>query len=149
MKAQDIMTPNPAAVTPGDSLAHAAEIMRSRGVGLVPVVDDLQRMRLEGVITDRDIAVRCVANHRGTGCQVSDHMTSGHLDTVHPDDDVSEVIARMERDQVRRIPVVDERGRLTGIIAQADLATKLGPKEPARVQHLLERISAPAAATVM
>jgi CBS domain-containing protein len=148
MKAQDIMTANPAAVTPNDSLGHAAEIMRSRGVGLVPVVDDLQRMHLEGVITDRDIAVRCVAHQHGTGCRVSDHMTSGQLDTVHPDDDVGEVIARMKRDQVRRIPVVDERGRLAGIIAQADLATKLGPKEPTQVEQVLERISAPATAPV-
>lgn len=148
MRAQDIMSPNPAAVTPNDSLARAAEIMRAQSVGLIPVVDDLQRMHLEGVITDRDIAVRCVAAHHDGRCTVRDHMTTGMLHTVGPQDDVGEALAQMEHGQVRRIPVVDERGQLRGIIAQADVATKLGPRKPAEVERVLERISSPAAVPV-
>jgi CBS domain-containing protein len=70
-------------------------------------------------------------------------MTAGHIDTVTPDVDISEVIAKMELDRVRRIPVVGENNRLVGIIAQADLAVKLGPKEPLEVEHMLERVSEP------
>jgi CBS domain-containing protein len=117
--------------------------MRDLEVGIVPVVDDPGTMRLQGVITDRDIAVRCVALKHDPVCRVRDHMTSGDIDTVRADADVEEVIAKMERDRVRRIPVLDATGRLTGIIAQADLAVKLGPKEPLEVEHMLERVSAP------
>ena len=143
MKARDIMTPDPRAVTPHDTVAHAAEIMRDLDVGIVPVVDDLSTMRLEGVLTDRDIAVRCVAKGHGGPCRVSDHMTADHLDVVRADAEVDEVIARMETDQVRRIPVVADGSRLVGIIAQADLAVKLGPKDPTLVEEVVERISAP------
>ena len=143
MKARDIMTPNPAVVTPDAPVARAAEIMRDLEVGVVPVVDDVSRMRLEGVLTDRDIAVRCVAQRHDAKCLVRDHMTARNIDTVTPDADVTEVIAKMEQDRVRRIPVVDEAKRLVGIIAQADLAVKLGPKEPLEVEHMLERVSEP------
>jgi CBS domain-containing protein len=148
MKAKDIMTPNPVTVTPDDTIAHAAELMQSQNIGMVPVIDNTSRRHAEGVITDRDITVRCVAKHHAGTCHVADHMTSAKLDTVRPDDDISSVIAQMERDQVRRVLVVDDQGALAGVIAQADLATKLGPKEPERVEHVLERISAPAAVPV-
>lgn len=144
MRARDIMTANPTVVTPDELVARAAEIMHELDVGIVPVVGDRSRMALEGVLTDRDIVVRCVARRHGTTCRVRDHMTSDHLDTVAPEADVAAVIAKMERDRVRRIPVVGEGNRLVGIIAQADLAVKLGPKEPLQVEHMLERVSEPA-----
>ena len=143
MKARDIMTPNPAVVTPDAPVSRAAEVMRDLDVGIVPIVDDLASMQLAGVITDRDIAVRCVAQGHDADCRVRDHMTAHAIDTVGPDADVSEVIAKMEGGRVRRIPVVGEERRLVGIIAQADLAVKLGPKEPLEVEHMLERVSEP------
>lgn len=141
MKAREIMTSEPLAVTRREAVWRAAEIMRDVDVGILPVIDDPRSMRLLGVITDRDIAVRCVAKQHGTSCTVGDHMTTGHLDTVGPDDDVDTVIALMERDQVRRIPVVSEDNRLVGVIAQADLATKLGPRNPQKIEEVLERVS--------
>lgn len=143
MRVRDIMTANPQVVTPDEPLARAAEIMRDRDVGFVPVVDDRSHMHLKGVITDRDIAVRCVAEQHEPRCRVRDHMTSNHVGTVRADADVSDAVATMERDRVRRIPVVDERDRLTGIVAQADLARKVGPNNPAVVEHVLERVSEP------
>lgn len=142
MHARDIMTQNPQVVTPNDPVERAAAIMRDRNVGAVPVVDDRTHRHLVGVLTDRDIVIRCVAPKHGAGCTVSDHMTHDRLDTVLPDDDVSKVLGLMERDQVRRIPVVDADNRLEGIIAQADIATKLGPSQPLKVEGLLERVSA-------
>jgi CBS domain-containing protein len=142
MQARDLMTPNPQVVTANEPISRAARIMRDQNVGCVPVVDDRSRMRLSGVITDRDIVVRCIAERHFQDCRVGDHMTTDSLDTVRPQADVLEVSRLMERDQVRRI-LVTEHGRLVGIIAQADLALKEGPLEPLVVEHMLERISAP------
>ena len=147
MLARDIMTRDPAVVTPDDTVSRAAQIMRERDVGIVPVVNDRTHMRLEGVLTDRDIAVRCVAERHLRDCRVADHMTSDHLDTTRADATIEDVIDTMEHDRVRRIPVVDERDRLVGIIAQADIALRVGPKEPRKIETLLEHISEPTAST--
>jgi CBS domain-containing protein len=137
------MTPNPTVVTADDPLSHAARIMRDLNVGCVPVVDDKAHMHVTGVITDRDMVIRCLAERHFRDCRVGDHMTTAGIDTVPPEADVAEVVALMERDQVRRILVI-EGGRLLGIIAQADLALKDGPREPLIVEEVLERVSAPA-----
>jgi CBS domain-containing protein len=143
MKARDIMTSDPSVITQREPVSRAAEIMHDLDVGIVPVVDDPSSMCLIGVITDRDIAVRCVAKKHGDSCIVGEHMTCDHLDTVCLDDDVEAVMALMARDQVRRIPVIGNDHRLAGIISQADLATKLGPKEPQKIEEVLQRVSAP------
>jgi CBS domain-containing protein len=117
--------------------------MRDLDVGIMPVVDDLASMRLEGVITDRDIAVRCVAAGHGAGCLVGQHMTQGYLDVVREGSYVAEAIRKMERGQLRRIPVVADGGRLVGIIAQADIARRLGPHDASLVEELVERVSEP------
>lgn len=138
-KARDIMTANPQCVTPEDAVSRAAEIMRDANVGLVPVVEDQGSMRLAGVVTDRDIAVRVVAEGRGNDCRARDVMSSG-LATVRPDDDVSRVTDLMKREQVRRVPVV-ENDRLVGIIAQADVALDLGSDR--KTGDVVEKISEP------
>jgi CBS domain-containing protein len=142
MRARDIMTSNPLVVTASDPVSRAAEIMRDAEIGIVPIVDDRERRHLIGVITDRDIAVRCVAQRHVPACEVRLHMSGEHLHTVAPDDDVSRVIASMAHDQVRRIPVVADDGRLIGMISQADLATKVGPDHPLDVERVLESVSA-------
>ena len=146
MKARDIMTKDPAVVTPNDLIAHAASVMQERDVGIVPVVDDLATMRLVGVLTDRDIAVRCVAQRHDASCAVRHHMTSRDLATVEADASVEAVMSEMEKHRVRRIPVIDKGSRLQGIIAQADVAVKVGPRKPVEVEHLIEHISEPVAA---
>ena len=147
MKAIDLMTSDPFTVTPADSIARAAEVMRNVGVGAVPVVTADNAPYLRGIITDRDIAVRCVASHHDANCRVADHMTPMPLRTVFADTHQSQVLAEMENAQVRRILVVDTHGRLVGIIAQADIARKLGPDHPRTVDELLELVSAPACPT--
>jgi CBS-domain-containing membrane protein len=127
-------------VTAGDPLSRAAEIMRDWNVGMVPVVDDTLAMHLVGVITDRDIAVRCVAPRHGGRCPVGAHLTRGPLATVEPDDDVREVMERMKAHQVRRLPVV-AGGRLVGVVALADLARLEGPLDPLEVESVVERVS--------
>jgi CBS domain-containing protein len=144
MKAFEIMTRNPDVVTPEEPLTRAARLMEELDVGCLPVVDDLNSMRLIGMLTDRDIAVRHVAHdHRGD-CPVAEHMTRGSLGVARPDDDVSAVMELMSREQVRRIPVVDDSDRLVGIVSQADVAVRVGPTEPYGVEKVIEHISEPA-----
>jgi CBS domain-containing protein len=142
MKAREIMTRDPQVVTPNDPVSRAAQIMRDSDIGLVPVVDDVDSRRLRGVITDRDIAIRHVAERHGDDCRVGSHMSEG-LSRANPDDEMDEVLHTMQRQQLRRIPVVEEGDRLIGIIAQADVARRLGPDHPREVQETVEEISRP------
>lgn len=140
MKAREIMTSNVECVTRQDSLTRAAQIMRDSDVGSVPVVDDHKTMRLVGMITDRDIAVRHVAGDNNPECSVGDHMSSGNIHTARADDDVDAVMRTMKAEQIRRVPVVED-DRLVGIIAQADIATgSVGDKDTGEV---VEKISEP------
>lgn len=124
-KPQEIMTQNPVCCLPEDSIVKAANSMKTQDVGPIPVVENEQNRRLVGIVTDRDIVIKAVAeglNPETT--KVSRVMTPNPL-TCFPDDDLDDVIETMEQNQIRRIPVVDHNNRLVGIIAQADIATRL------------------------
>jgi CBS domain-containing protein len=144
MKISELMTRNPCTVNPETPVSDAARLMKEEGVGIVPVVERVggaeTRGRLVGVVTDRDIAVRHVAEGRGGDAPVRDVM-SGGVKTCRPDETVETVMALMAREQVRRVPIVDERGSLVGVVSQADLARKA--KDAIRVEKTVERISQP------
>ena len=141
MTCKELMTPNPACCVPRDSVVTAAMIMKSQDVGSVPVVSDRDTMRVVGMITDRDVALRIVAEQREYyGTHVEDVM-SQDIVTCRTDDDYDEVLDAMKRRQIRRVPVVDSNGRLAGIIAQADIARE--SPEPKEVSDVVERISKP------
>ena len=142
MKAHEIMTARPEVVTSRDPISRAAEIMRDRDVGVVPVVRDTSSMVLEGLITDRDLAVRHVADRHTSDCTVGSHMSRGALQVVSESDDLSTVIAAMDRAEVRRVPVTDKDGKLLGIIAQADVA-RCGSIPKAQVAEVVQRVSEP------
>jgi CBS domain-containing protein len=140
MKIQDVMTRNPRCVTPDTLAREAARLMKDEDVGVVPVVDGDGR-QLVGVITDRDIALRIVAEGRTGDTMVRDVMSSDSLATCSPDGDLDEVMSLMAEEQVRRIPIVDERGALVGIVSQADVVRAAGEDEKA--ERTVERISKP------
>lgn len=145
-RASEIMTENPEAVTPETSLADVAKRMRELDVGIIPVVEDGENRRLKGVITDRDITVRAVAEGKDGSAKVSECMTS-HVESVNKNDAIDSVLDVMRREQVRRVPVTDREGRLVGIIAQADLAVDYAGFDHRRehkVERTVERISEPA-----
>jgi CBS domain-containing protein len=143
MDARTLMTPAPLVATPDTTVGEVARMMGERDFGAVPVVDDLTRMRPVGIVTDRDLTVRCLARGGRPEDRVEEHMSKGTLFHVAPDADVERVMRMMRRHQVRRLMVLDE-GKLVGIIAQADLALKEGPLAPVQVEEVVERISAPA-----
>ncbi len=144
MKISELMTKNPCTVTPDTPVSEAARLMKEEDVGIIPVVERVggaeTRGRLVGVVTDRDIAVRVVAEGRATDAPVRDVM-SGGVKTANPDDDSESVMSLMGREQVRRIPVVDERGSLVGVVSQADFARKAS--DPIKVEKTVEQISQP------
>lgn len=141
MEVKSIMTRNPVSVTPDATIQEAAQIMKREDVGIVPVVENNEERRLIGVVTDRDIAVRCIAEGKGADCRVGDAMSSGRIATCKVDEHVNRVMDAMRAEKVRRIPVVDERGSLVGIVSQADLARNA--RDGTRVERTIEDISQP------
>jgi CBS domain-containing protein len=124
-KCSEVMTPEPVCCEAADPISSAAEVMKREDVGSVPVVESRGDGRLIGIVTDRDIVVKVVADGRRVeSAQVRDAMTPDPV-CCREDDDVSRAVSLMEERQVRRMPVVRDDGRLSGIIAQADIATRL------------------------
>ncbi len=138
MKAQDIMSQNPASVTPDTSIQEAARLMQQQDVGILPVVESTTSKRLVGLVTDRDITIRVVAEGR-SNATVRDAMTS-NAKSVRPDDSVKDVMKLMGSEQVRRIPVVDDDGRIVGIVAQADIVREASDR---KAERTVEKISQP------
>lgn len=118
MKASEIMTPTPRTCTSADSVADVARLMRDSDCGAVPIVDN---GHVTGIVTDRDLAIRVLAQGKGGDSKAGDVMTSSPQ-CCSPDDDIRDVEKMMAERQVRRIPIVDSDGRCVGIISQADLA---------------------------
>jgi CBS domain-containing protein len=143
MKVREIMRRHPPMVRPADRVSDAAELMHYGSDACVFVVSDLENPRLLGVITARDIAVRCVARHHRVSCLVRDHMTPLPLQTVAPGDELAEVARKMEFADVRRIPVVTEDGMLLGVVAESNLWEKVNGKTR---RHRSERMPARAPA---
>ena len=140
MKAHDIMTRNPRTVTPEMSVREVAKLMESEDVGMLPVVGSSGSKQVVGIVTDRDIAIRHVAaGHASSDCPISEAMSSNPK-TCKTTDSVDEVMKVMGKEQVRRIPIVDERGDLVGIVAQADIAREADDK---KAERTIEKISEP------
>jgi len=118
MKIREVMTRDAKLVNPNDTLQHAAKLMKACDCGILPVAEG---DRLVGMITDRDIAVRCIAEGKGPNAKVSDAMTE-EVKYCFDDEDVSHVCANMSKIQVRRLPVMDRNKRLVGIVSLGDLA---------------------------
>lgn len=141
MKAQDVMTQNPSCVTPDSPLVEAARLMKDENVGVIPVVDATDSRTLVGILTDRDIAIRAVAEGRDTATTSVGHVMSRNVRSCRPDDSMDEVMELMGSEQIRRVPIVDERGSLVGIVSQADVVLETSDAE--RSDRVLEEISKP------
>jgi CBS domain-containing protein len=132
---RDVMTSNPCTIDADKSVAYAAKMMREEDVGIAPIVE---AERLVGMLTDRDIAIRVVAEGRDPDEVKAKDVASSQLITVNPQQDLDEALRIMAKHQVRRLPVVEEGGRLVGIVAQADIARE---GDDAATGRLVEEIS--------
>jgi CBS domain-containing protein len=131
---KEVMTRDVRACEPNATVAEAAKVMAKEDVGPVPIVED---GRLVGIVTDRDIVVRVVAEGRDPNSTTVREIASTELVTVSPDDDLDEALNLLARGQLRRLPVV-EGDRLVGIVAQADIA-RLGKDK--KTGEVVEEIS--------
>jgi CBS domain-containing protein len=132
---REIMTTNVTSVSPSAPIREAAAMMRDGDIGSLPVVEN---GRLVGIVTDRDIVVRAIAEGADASTLVSSAMTADVF-SVKPDDFVFEAIRLMGDKQVRRIPVVSDDGKLAGIIAMADIALEV--EDEREIAEALEEIS--------
>ena len=136
MLARDVMTPDPACCTPQTTLDEVARLMVLYRCGEIPVVDSWAQP--VGVVTDRDIVCRVVAEGKNPSAHTAESCMSHPVLSVQEDALLDEVLLMMERFQVRRVPVVDRDGCCIGIIAQADVARAAREQE---VGHLVQEVS--------
>jgi CBS domain-containing protein len=133
-----VMTANPACCTADTPLRDVARLMIENDCGQIPVVDG--QGAPVGVVTDRDITVRIVAEGRDTMNATAGDAMSSPVETVRADSSLQDAVALMERAKVRRVPVVDAQGKLAGIVSQADVALSGKPKDTA---EMVKEVSEP------
>ena len=133
---RDVMTPNPQCVTEKDGVQEVARIMKEQDTGVVPVVDG---KKIIGLITDRDIVIRGIAEGKDlASCRVNELMTKS-VRSVKEDSSVEDVLNMMTSAEVRRVPVVNGNDELVGIVSMGDLASDT--KQPGKIGRAMEDIS--------
>jgi CBS domain-containing protein len=137
-KINEVMTERPRAVTPQTSVREAAQLMQEEDVGSLPVVEE--GVRLVGIVTDRDVALRVVAGGLDPEATRVSEVASTDVVTLTPDHDLDEALGLMARAQVRRLPIVIRENELVGMLAQADIARAGKEKSTGEV---IEAISQP------
>jgi CBS domain-containing protein len=140
-KCRDIMTKDPVFCQAGDSAVVAARLMKKHNVGAVPVVGDLCEHKCTGIITDRDLALRVVAERRDPETTRIQEIMSSPVITCSPDDEWLKALELMERYQVKRVPVVDRSGRIVGMISEADVALRL--RDESKIAEVVKSIVQP------
>ena len=136
-KAREIMTPDAQCVRSNQTIAEAARMMAELNVGALPICGEDDR--LKGMITDRDITVKIIAQGKDPNSCTAGELAQGEAVTIGTDDGIEELMKTMGQHQVRRLPVIDGH-KLVGIVAQADVARAM-PDQP--VGDLLDALSAP------
>jgi CBS domain-containing protein len=122
MKVRDVMTSEVITANADTTLEEIATMMKSEDTGAIPVVEERE---LLGIVTDRDIVIRCVAEGRDPAEVMAEDILTDNLEVVDPDTDVAEALELMGRNQIRRLPVVND-GQLVGMVSIGDLAVKQG-----------------------
>ena len=140
-KCSEVMTREPVCCEPGDSVTQVAMLMKSEDVGSIPVVDSRDARKLIGIVTDRDLVVNVLAGGMAVDRATARDAMTANPESCRENEDVKKAVELMAERQVRRMPIVDEAGRLSGIIAQADVATRV--KRDQTTGELVEAISEP------
>ena len=138
-KCSEVMTSNPICCLPTDMVQEAARLMRRENIGAIPVIKDEKTRKLVGIITDRDLALRIVAEGVEAKSTTVEAAMTHTVSTCFADDDLQKVLDSMAEQQLRRILVVDNDNRLVGIISQADVATRAG--QPEDTAEMIREIS--------
>jgi CBS domain-containing protein len=138
-KCNEVMTKNPACCLPKDSAAKAAGLMKSENIGSIPVIENEQTKKLVGIVTDRDLALKIVADGLDAKSTRVEAVMTSKVVTCLAGDDLQKALDAMAKHQLRRIPVVDNDNKVVGIIAQADVATRVD--QPEKTAEMVKEIS--------
>ena len=138
-KCHEVMTKDPVCCLPNDSVTKAAELMKTENIGSIPVIENEQSQKLVGIVTDRDLALKIVAGALDAKSTKVETVMTRKVVTCLADDDLQKALDAMAEHQLRRIPVVDDNNRIVGIIAQADVATRVD--QPEKTAEVVKEIS--------
>ena len=139
MKCGEVMTKDPVCSLPNTTVKKVAQLMKRENIGSVPIVEDEQTRTLVGIVTDRDLALKIVAKGRDANTTKVEKVMTRQVVTCRAEDDVQKALDVMAKNQLRRIPIVDDDNRIVGIIAQADVATRLN--QPEKTATMVKEIS--------
>ena len=147
-KAKDVMTKDPACCTPQTNLREVGQMMVAMDCGAIPVVENKDTMKLIGIITDRDIVCRTVAQGKNPLELTANDAMSHPIVSAQPESNLDQCCELMEENQVRRIPIADEEGRCCGIVTQAHISQHAKSKEVAQVvKDVSKKTKSPSAIT--
>ena len=135
----EVMTKNPFCCLPDDLVAKAAELMKSKNIGSIPVIDNEQTKKLVGIVTDRDLALKVIAKGLDARSMKVEAVMTRKVVTCLAGDDLQKALDAMAEHQLRRIPVLDKNNMVVGIIAQADVATRVD--QPEKTAEMVKEIS--------
>ena len=138
-KCSEVMTKNPICCLPNDIVSKVAQLMKSRDIGPVPIIENEQTKKLIGIVTDRDLALKIVAEGRDPKSTKAEEVMTRKIVTCRAEDDLQNALDAMSGHKLRRIPVVDNNNGIVGIIAQADVATRVD--EPEETAAMVRKIS--------
>jgi len=133
------MTKNPICCLQNETVLKAARMMKSENVGSIPVIENDQTKRLVGIVTDRDLTLKIIADGLDAESTKVDSVMTHNVVTCHTEDDLQKALDAMAEHQLRRIPIVDNDNRIVGIIAQADVATRVD--QPEKTAEMVKEIS--------
>lgn len=138
-KCSEVMTKDPVCCLPNDSVAKVAELMKNENIGSIPVIESQQTQKLVGIVTDRDLALKIVSEGRDAKSTFVEAVMTRKVVSCFADDDLQKALDAMAQHQLRRMPVVDNDNKLVGIIAQADVATRVD--QPEKTAEMVKEIS--------
>ena len=138
-KCNEVMTKNPLCCLPEDLVTKAAGLMKSENIGSIPVVENEQTKKLVGIVTDRDLTLKIVAEGLDAKSTKVEAVMTRKVVTCRAEDDLQKALDAMSEHQLRRIPVVDGDHKIVGIIAQADVATRVD--QPQKTAEMVKEIS--------
>jgi len=139
MKCNEVMTKNPVCCLPDDLVTKAAQLMKSEHVGSIPVIENEETRKLVGIVTDRDLTIRIVAEGLDARSTKVETVMARKVVTCGAEDDLQKAVDAMSNNQLRRMPIVDGDNKILGIIAQADVAVHFD--RPKKTAEMVKEIS--------
>jgi len=138
-KCDAVMTKDPVCCLPSDMVAEVARLMKRENIGPIPVIENEETRKLVGIVTDRDLALKIVAEGRDAKSTKVETVMTRKVVTCRAEDDLQIALDAMSKHQLRRIPIVDTDNKILGIISQADVATRID--QPEKTAEMVKEIS--------